>query len=127
MTVKHEVPEFIWLQLYGESSPEDGPPPNPRQEEITWCWEPMFEHDIKYRRDSDYQLLQDRLREAEVQRDALWCLLDDIDTASDMFKPLMSDYYWYVNKKQKARWSICDMTDERCDKARESLKEVASE
>ncbi len=33
----------------------------------------------------------------------LWCLLDDIDTASDMFKPVKNNFYKYSMKKCEAR------------------------
>ena len=44
-----ESPDRIWLQLHGDEPPEarDGPV-DYRIDEITWCWEPMFEYDIEY-------------------------------------------------------------------------------
>ena len=33
----------------------------------------------------------------------LWTLLDDIDTASDMFKPPQNGFYKYVMKKSQER------------------------
>ena len=35
---------------------------------------------------------------------ALWKLLDDIDTASDMFKPEENIFYKYAMKKAKERY-----------------------
>ena len=34
----------------------------------------------------------------------LWGLLDDIDTAEDMFKPEINAHFKYVHKKHSARW-----------------------
>ena len=34
----------------------------------------------------------------------LFTLLDDIDTASDMFKPEQNAFYWYVMKKAGERF-----------------------
>jgi rubrerythrin len=40
----------------------------------------------------------------EVERVAvLWKLLDDIDTAGDMFKPEINDYFRYINHKANER------------------------
>ncbi len=36
--------------------------------------------------------------------EALWSLLDDIDTAGDMFKPEITNYFKYVNKKAAERF-----------------------
>lgn len=36
----------------------------------------------------------------------LWELLDDIDTASDMFKPEKSPFYHYVMRKAEKRFDI---------------------
>ena len=36
----------------------------------------------------------------------LWILLDDIDTASDMFKPPKNAFYQYVMKKAKKRFEL---------------------
>lgn len=42
------APEAIWLQLYGDASPNDAPVPNVETDEITWCWHQINEHDVKY-------------------------------------------------------------------------------
>jgi len=34
----------------------------------------------------------------------LWCLLDDIDTAGDIFKPELNAYFKYVAKKHAERF-----------------------
>lgn len=60
----NKVPQFIWLQLYGDSSPDDGPVPDCRQD-VSWCWEPIFEHDIKYVLCSDYETLRQQVAELE--------------------------------------------------------------
>lgn len=39
----------------------------------------------------------------EVMR--LWSLLDDIDTAGDMFKPEINSYFRYVNDKAQERFN----------------------
>lgn len=36
----------------------------------------------------------------------LWTLLDDIDTASDMFKPEMNNFYKYTMRKVEARFKL---------------------
>lgn len=36
----------------------------------------------------------------------LWALLDDIDTASDIFKPEKTGFYNYVINKSMARWEV---------------------
>jgi hypothetical protein len=36
----------------------------------------------------------------------LWMLLDDIDTASDMFKPDHTNYYKYVTMKHEERFAV---------------------
>ena len=38
----------------------------------------------------------------------LWQLLDDISTAGDMFKPEMSEYFQYVNKKCEERSKVAE-------------------
>ena len=40
-----ESPERIWLQLHGDAEPEY---PVSSSEEITWCWERIFEQDVEY-------------------------------------------------------------------------------
>lgn len=44
------------------------------------------------------------LEEWKAKAEALWQLLDDIDTAEDMFKPAMTNYSEYVNAKHKERF-----------------------
>lgn len=44
-------PDEIWLQIHGDANPADypdGPLPDLRGDDVTWCWEPIFEHDVKY-------------------------------------------------------------------------------
>ncbi|KKM13325.1 hypothetical protein LCGC14_1717340 [marine sediment metagenome] len=36
----------------------------------------------------------------------LWALLDDIDTASDMFKPEMNNFYKYTMNKAEKRFKL---------------------
>lgn len=42
------IPTEIWLQLYGDSSPDAGPPPDCTRDEVSWCWHKVFEHDVRY-------------------------------------------------------------------------------
>jgi len=42
-----KLPERIWLQWYGEGTPEEGGPPC-IDEEITWCVDKIWDHDIEY-------------------------------------------------------------------------------
>ena len=41
--------------------------------------------------------------EGETAEEKLWQLLDDIDTASDMFKPEQTGFYKYVMAKAEER------------------------
>ena len=44
-------PDEIWMQIHGDANPADypdGPLPDLRGDDVTWCWEPIFEHDVKY-------------------------------------------------------------------------------
>lgn len=41
--------------------------------------------------------------EWKAKAEALWALLDDIDTASDMFKPEQTNFYKYVMRKCEER------------------------
>ena len=43
------------------------------------------------------------LKEDSIQA-KLWKLLDDIDTASDMFKPEQTPFYKYIMKKAEERF-----------------------
>ena len=43
------------------------------------------------------------LEEWKAKAEALWILLDDIDTAGDMFKPEITAYFKYVNRKAAER------------------------
>lgn len=44
------------------------------------------------------------LEEWKAKAEALWALLDDIDTAGDMFKPEIGAYFRYVNLKASERF-----------------------
>ncbi len=53
------------------------------------------------------------LETQEIVSEKLWRLLDDIDTASDMFKPcdknrieIYKNFYKYVMDKQDERWTF---------------------
>lgn len=45
------------------------------------------------------------LEEWKAKAEALWILIDDIDTAGDMFKPEITAYFKYVNRKASERHS----------------------
>ena len=44
------------------------------------------------------------LEEWKLKAEELWKLLDDIDTAGDMFKPEINGYFKYVQKKVEQRF-----------------------
>lgn len=46
-----EPPSVIWLQFYDEM----GEPPGRIDEDITWCWEPIENYDVRYIRDKRYK------------------------------------------------------------------------
>lgn len=42
-------PDVIWLQVHGDADPADyDEPADVQNSEVTWCWEPLFDHDVKY-------------------------------------------------------------------------------
>ena len=41
------APDKIWLQWYGDSSPDQGEPTNSHGD-VTWCADNIFEHDVEY-------------------------------------------------------------------------------
>ena len=42
-------PDVIWLQVHGDANPADyDEPADMRPDGVTWCWEPIFEHDVMY-------------------------------------------------------------------------------
>jgi hypothetical protein len=45
------------------------------------------------------------LEEWKAKAEALWTLLDDIDTYGDMYKPIRSPYFRAVNKKAQGRFA----------------------
>lgn len=50
-TSERGEPDEIWMQIHGDANPADypdGPLPDLRGDDVTWCWEPIFEHDVKY-------------------------------------------------------------------------------
>jgi len=46
-----------------------------------------------------------RIKELEAVGLALWSLLDDIDTAEDMFKPKINAHFKYVHEKHRERFN----------------------
>ena len=69
-----------------------------------------------YLKRRDQLLMQDeRIAELEAEnkalredREKLWMLLDDIDTAEDMFKPEINNHFRYVNKTHRLRFKVFD-------------------
>lgn len=66
--------------------------------------------------------LEERLEAVTAERDRLlddryklWMLLDDIDTAGDMFKPEINNYFRYIEKKHRERFKV--MRDPAADPA----------
>lgn len=74
-----KIPDRIWLQYHGDADPADYPDgPEPSPDEVTWCWEPIWEHDIEYVRADHIEALEaerDGLREA-LQGLVDWWLRD---------------------------------------------------
>jgi len=47
-----------------------------------------------------------KLKDEQIK--ILWCLLDDISTAGDMYKPEINNYFDYVNDKCEERSKVAD-------------------
>jgi len=65
---------------------------------------PFFEHNK-----SGFENIKEKsatLEEWKEKAEALWQLLDDIDTYSDMYKPEINGYFKAVNKKASERHKI---------------------
>ena len=45
------------------------------------------------------------LEQWKAKAEALWAIIDDIDTYGDMFKPTHTPYFIAVNKKQRQRFN----------------------
>ena len=58
------APAEIWLQLHGDGEP-DGNPVDYR-DEVSWCWEKIHEHDVRYVLSATPPTLTD------AQCDAIW-------------------------------------------------------
>ena len=53
-TDKNGAPDYIWLQLHGDADPTDyNQPADCKSGDVTWCWEPIYAHDVKYVRVSE--------------------------------------------------------------------------
>ena len=44
----NEIPEQIWVQWYGEETPEDGVLDANTEDGVTWCVDKINEHDVCY-------------------------------------------------------------------------------
>ena len=53
--------------------------------------------------DVSEQVRREAVQAERCRSEALWTLLDDIDTAGDVFKPIIDGYFKYVNQKTKER------------------------
>lgn len=42
------APDRIWLQLHGDADPDIEGPGDCQNDEVTWCWEPIFDADVEY-------------------------------------------------------------------------------
>ena len=63
MSEKDGIPDRIWLQAYGDESPESVEHPiNIRSAGVTWCWEPIFDYDVEYVRAQQHDELVACLR-----------------------------------------------------------------
>lgn len=66
------------------------------------------------------EIISSLIKEVELlksQRNRLWMLLDDIDTAEDMYKPEINGHFEYVNTCHKKRHDVCSITDKEADEA----------
>lgn len=49
MTNKRGEPDVIWLQAHGDANPADyDKPVDVTSGDVTWCWEQIYKHDVKY-------------------------------------------------------------------------------
>jgi len=58
---------------------------------------------IKNRMVPEFRQLESLLKKRTEVAEILYGLLDDIDTAEDMFKPEITPHFKYVNKKHQER------------------------
>ena len=76
------------------------------------------QHDYSIEDFREFQELEQALaelkqfRESETTEEKLWQLLDDIDTASDMFKPEQTEFYKYVMAKAEEHHKYLVSDDE---------------
>jgi len=78
-------PRFSWLQWYGDGEPQDGDPA--KGEEISWCHEPVFKHDVKYIR-------ADLARTDEADYDKIEALSEQLNSARSQLKQIFEEYDW---------------------------------
>lgn len=45
MSLMESPPDILWLQYYGDAEPEDTPVDS---NDVSWCVDKIFDHDIKY-------------------------------------------------------------------------------
>ena len=63
------APDKIWLQWYGDSSPDQGEPTNSHGD-VTWCADNIFEHDVEYvMKKSEWQPIETAPKDAIID---LW-------------------------------------------------------
>jgi len=78
MSAQHPpaMPEIIYLQWFGDEDPDcmtkAERESNPTMDEVSWCWERIFEYDIEY-----IQLAKHK--ELEQQRDELLAVLNRLN------------------------------------------------
>jgi len=56
----------------------------------------------------EVKALEQQLKDCKEVAEKLWDLLDDIDTAEDMFKPPINSHFKYVHNKHRERFKYID-------------------
>ena len=72
MSAQHTpIPEIIYLQWYGDENPEclteDERQRRPTIDEVSWCWERIFDCDIEYIQLAKYKQLEQQRDELKAQ------------------------------------------------------------
>ena len=55
--------------------------------------------------------MKGKIKHKDDQITYLWSLLDDISTAGDMYKPEITGYFKYVNRKCEERSAVANSLD----------------
>lgn len=70
------APEKIYLQWHGDADPADYPDDEPRGDDVTWCRDKIFDHDIAYVRAGNLATL-------EAERENLMLRISELQAAHD--------------------------------------------